>query len=343
MYVRSIRRQQQKTPYIGDTMDTLYRPIFNTLSVLEKKLLLKEIPHQHLGFSFKRFEKFERFSQATETAVYEFGHSEFVFVPGDTITLGWDSFAMGMDEITKAALLLVLSEYGINDLESFLKKSMSPVRTVKVGPLLVERNIRDIGWQQLPLTSPKLTENPALQKLINDFQLSSLNEYSLHNSLRLKRIGQNITADLYTPVSYSEFIATLETSGFRLPTEDEWEYLCGGGSRGLFRWGDCISPEIHLYYRENTITEKTKYYLQLPNQFGIRIAYDPYKYEVLMDNQFLKGGDGGCYLCGGSGLALGYLPVSTYFRDTSISNNEHLDHKEDIGGDCYFYRRIIRL
>ena len=38
----------------------------------------------------------------TETAVYELDGAEFVFVPGDTVTLGWESFADGLDADTQA-------------------------------------------------------------------------------------------------------------------------------------------------------------------------------------------------------------------------------------------------
>jgi len=83
--------------------------------------------------------------------------------------------------------------------------------------------------------------------------------------------------------------------------------------------------------------------LEEPNQFGLSIAYYPYKYEVVENSEyFLKGGDGGCGICGGSGMVLGYLPTATYFRSVSLSNDE-LNQQNDIGGDYTFFRRIVRL
>jgi hypothetical protein len=65
--------------------------------------------------------------------------------------------------------------------------------------------------------------------------------------------------------------------------------------------------------------------------------------EVAEDSEyFLKGGDGGCNICGGSGMVLGYFPVSAFFRAASLSDDD-LDCQSDIGGDYTFYRRIVRL
>jgi hypothetical protein len=160
--------------------------------------------------------------------------------------------------------------------------------------------------------------------------------------LRLRANGGEVTADVHEVVSYDEFIRQIIQSGFRLPTEDEWEYLCGGGSRTLFRWGDSFDYGLHLHHFERATPKKKEYDLEKPNQFGLSIAYDPYKFEIVMDSKhYLKGGDGGCNICGGLGLVLGYLPVATYHRDPGINGGE--TDFEEICDDFTFYRRIIRL
>jgi hypothetical protein len=108
-------------------MEKLFRSDFQQLSTNDSQALLKGL-RLPSGFSFNRFEKYERFGQSTDTAVYEYEQSEFVFVPGDTVTLGWDSFTVGMDARTREDLMKALSEWGVEDIESFLKESMSPVR-----------------------------------------------------------------------------------------------------------------------------------------------------------------------------------------------------------------------
>ncbi|MDS0527417.1 SUMF1/EgtB/PvdO family nonheme iron enzyme [Clostridium sp. SHJSY1] len=322
-------------------MDKLYRANFQSLPVSERETILKDLENTEPGFIFKRFERFERFGQVTDTAVYEFEHSEFVFVPGDSVTLGWDSFVVGMDDTTREELMENLQEYGITDLEEFLKENMSEVRKVNIGPMLVERKLNDIGWVKADFKTIEASENKRFKEAIKEMQAGECNQYIINDTLRLRKNNGEITADIYESVSYEDFVENIERLGFRLPTEDEWEYLCGGGSRTLFRWGDSFDYDMHLYHFEKVTPEKAEYDLEMPNQFGISIGYNPYKYEVLMDsNQFLKGGDGGCNICGGLGLALGYLPVSTYYRDI---NAFELDYEEDLDGDFTFYRRIIRL
>ena len=55
--------------------------------------------------------------------------------------------------------------------------------------------------------------------------------------------------------------------------------------------------------------------MEQPNFFGLSIAYDPYKRE-LVDGKTLTtcGGDGGCNVCGGMGPLLGYLPCSPHCK-----------------------------
>lgn len=322
-------------------MDKLYRENYQKLPRNEREVILKDLANTKPGFIFKCFERFERFGQITDTAVYEFENSEFIFVPGDTVKLGWDSFAIGMDSATRKELMKSLEDYGVTNLQEFLKENMSEVRTVNIRPMLVERKLNDIGWMRVDFESIDSSEDERVRKAIEDVKSGGCQQYIINEELRLTKNNDEITADIYEPISYDEFINDIIESGFRIPTEDEWEYLCGGGARTLFRWGDSFDYDMHLYHFEEITPNKTEYDLEKANQFGISIGYDPYKYEVLMDSkQFLKGGDGGCNICGGLGLVLGYLPVSTYYRDI---NTFELDYEEDLDGDFTFYRRIIRL
>ena len=320
------------------TKEKLFATVYNTLNQTEREDVLRAIVVGHPRFNLLRFEHFERFGMSTDTAVYGCEGVEYVFVPGDTVTLGWEDFAVGMDESTRNDMIEALEELGIANpnLDTYLRESMSPIRMVKVSPMLVERDLNDIGWRRVALDSPELVP---FQKYIQKYH----GQIEVNNKMRMYKNGDELIAEMYDPVSMDDFLARVHESGFSLPTEDEWEYLCGGGSRTLFRWGDSFDYDMKLYCFERGKPADAPYTLELPNQFGLSIAYNPYRYEVVEGSEyFLKGGDGGCNICGVSGIVLGYLPTATYFRGYSLSEDT-LGYKTDIGGDYTFYRRIFRL
>ena len=130
-----------------------------------------------------------------------------------------------------------------------------------------------------------------------------------------------------------EDIATeLAAQGLRLLTFDEWEYACGAGSTTLFRWGD-FSPSD--FYPTNNLAD-WKLHLQ-PNLFGFHIAQNPYDCEIISDKHTVRGPDGGCSICGGTGSFLGWLPLATAYWQPDVL--EWLD--EGISGN--FMRRVIPL
>ena len=57
---------------------------------------------------------------------------------------------------------------------------------------------------------------------------------------------------------------------------------------------------MHLRYFEEREVDDRPYDMEEPNFFGLSIAYDPYKWEVVEADRFtVCGGDGGCNTCGG--------------------------------------------
>ena len=306
---------------------------------VQREEVLRAIADRDARFRLLRFECFERFGMRTDTAIYDCDGREFVFVPGGTVTLGWEDFIHGMDEATRAEMGENLAEYGVTDLQSFLRECMSPVRERTIRPMLVERHTQAIGWRQVDVDGPEIA--PYRKDIAQNHTPGRY--FEIHGEMRLRYDDGALIAELYEPVSYDEFLAKIKAEGFSLPTEDEWEYLCGGGSRTLFPWGDSFDYDMKLRHFEADKPADAPYTLQLPNPFGLFIAHDPYQYEVMEDSEFfLKGGDGGCNICGGMGMALGYLPIATHFRDNGIFDGG-LDYKNDIGGDYTFYRRIVRL
>ena len=122
-----------------------------------------------------------------------------------------------------------------------------------------------------------------------------------------------------------------------LPTPDEWAYLCGGGCRTLFPWGDGLDHKMKLHHFESEEDQGKPYDMEQANFFGLSIAYDPYKRE-LVDGKTLTtcGGDGGCNVCGGMSPLLGYLPCSPHCKPEVREDNE-------IHNDYDFFRPVIRV
>ncbi|MFD1907146.1 hypothetical protein ACFSQ7_28865 [Paenibacillus rhizoplanae] len=102
------------------------RAVWGQLTVEEKmhamQELLKQLP---AGFKWLQLESFERYGQSLDTGVFLYEGSEYVFVPGDSVTLGRS--------------------------EVHMYAKMSPVREAVIGPLLVQRQPASAGWYECPL------------------------------------------------------------------------------------------------------------------------------------------------------------------------------------------------
>lgn len=331
-------------------MEQLNRAVWTELPDQEKedtlRMLLDKLPE---GFVYKGMETFERYGSSMTTGVYEYKEREFVLVPGDQVTLGWDRWQEGMDEMTAEDLQETVSEYEIEDVDGFIRDQMSPVRQAVIEPLLVERRTQQLGWTEVSLDDSSALADEDFQKEIEKFKLSAYSGYMLNKQFRLDRQEGEIRAYVFnSELTYEGVLTDAEEEGFSLPNEDEWEYLYGGGCRTLFPWGDSFNYELKFRYFEDKgkreqeqEEEERPYDLELPNVFGLYFAGDPYQYELTSggSDYLPKGGDGGGMLCGGMGQLMGYLPATAvYYRDGNI---DELDWEELI--DHLNIRRLIRL
>ena len=316
--------------------ERLLRPQFNQLKISEKLPLMAELSAQY-GMNFKTLYAFSRWGQSLTTGVFEKDGREFVFVPGDTVTLGWNEFAVGMDRQTQAELKETFAEWGYTGaIEDFLRLSLTPVRQATIGPMLVSRKLEEIGWEPIAMDDARLAVHPDWLEEWKAFMARGSQRLVIYNEIRFERAESGCQAALYHEVTYARLLELLERQGLFLPTVDEWEYLCGGGCRTLFPWGDSFDYAMHLHHYEEQ-GDHRPYDMEEPNGFGLSIAYDPYKREVLeADAPAFKGGDGGCNICGGLGPVLGFLPCSPYYKPEENSD-------EEPNGDYDYIRPIIRI
>ena len=313
-------------------MEKLYNEAYSLLPLEEKKEILENLAKKY-NMELLRFETFSKYSKSTFTAVFKYKESEFVFVPGDTVTLGYEGLPKNLSD-KSLDQLKYFSKNPNEFLEEYIRDNFSKVRKVTIKPMLVERELQTVAWRKSNLEELKNFDSDLLKKY-NEFKSSNYNRLTLDETARFTKVGNDIEIELYDDISYEELCENLKDEGFSLANLDEWEYLCGGGCRTLFPWGDDLDYNMNLLYFSKE--DNDKYDLEEPNFFGLSIAYDPYKMEVIDNKSFSKGGDGGCNICGGFGEFLGYLPCSPYF-------NQVIDYEEeDLNGDFNFYRRIIRI
>ena len=329
-------------------MEKLYNETYSLLPMEEKKVILENLAKKY-NMELLRFETFSKYSKSTFTAVFKYKESEFVFVPGATVTLGYEGLPKNLSNKTLEGLKYCLDEPEDLDtvLAEYIRDNLSKLRKVTIKPMLVERELQTVAWKKSNLDELKEYDIDLL-KDYNEFKNSDYNRLTLDETTRFTKVEDDIEIELYSVVTYDELCENLKEEGFSLANLDEWEYLCGGGCRTLFPWGDDLDYNMNLLYFSKEGNDK--YDLEEPNFFGLSIAYDPYKMEIVGEDDYVfKGGDGGCNICGGYGDFLGYLPCSPYYTQEHINSINILDdcivneYDDELNEDFNFYRRIIRI
>ena len=316
--------------------ERLFRTQFNEMELTEKQALMERLAARY-EMAFLGLQPFDRWGQSCTTGLFEKDGREFVFVPGDTVTLGWERFAVGLNPDSRDELEYLFREWELEkDPEEMIRESMAPVRQAAIGPMLVGRELEELCWEPVALDDPHL--RPEWLEEFRQFAWSDRDSLTLHQSARIERMEKGFQICIYIRTDYDELLAGLEQQGLSLPTADEWAYLCGGGCRTLFPWGDGLDYSMRLHHFEDMEEAGDRPYdMEEPNFFGLSIAYDPYMRGIVKAEQFTTcGGDGGCSVCGGLGIFLGFLPCSPH-RKPEMQEDKELD------GDYDFCRPIIRV
>ena len=317
--------------------EKLSRPQFNQMDTTEKQTLMESLAARY-DMTFLGLHTFDRWGQSCTTGIFKKDGREFVFVPGDTVTLGWEQFAVGLNQESREELEYLFREWEMEpqNPEEMIRESMAPVRQAAIGPMLVGRELEEINWEPVKLEDPRLRSE--WLEDFRQFALTDRDSLTLAGRARFERDSDSWQVSLYHEVDYLDFQNRLQKQGFSLPTADEWAYLCGGECRTLFPWGDGLDYSMRLRWFEDMDEDENRPYdMEEPNFFGLSIAYDPYMREVVQADRLTTcGGDGGCNICGGLGPFLGFLPCSPHCKPEVQEDNE-------LNGDYDFYRPIIRL
>jgi len=311
------------------------------------------------GFAFHGIQSFSLGEQRYEIAIFDFEGARFALVPGSSGQLGYDAkryWEPTTDELE--SWQGTTEEYGIDlTIHEQIANATRRPRTAEIGPFLLEVAASEVGWKPASLEDPEVQE--ALQECgdsMTDFEVSRG-----ESRTRVHRGADgSIRAERSLVLTHSDLTGRLEGNGFRFPTSDEWEYACGCGAETLFRWGDhvpCdryptdISPEEAAWRRRWVLSAgKLKYpkegftsdwdFHRKPNAFGLVIAANPYKSELVFEAGLSRGGDGGCTICGGAGFFMGWLTLATaYFEEHSCM----YDPNEPINPGYTVARRALPL
>ncbi|MDE7325909.1 MAG: hypothetical protein K2N63_06505 [Lachnospiraceae bacterium] len=282
-----------------------------------------------------------------ETWLLEYEGSQFVFVAGQkNVTLGWDIKKCPLGEGVLEGLREEFDlghEYYENQQEEMKDDYKNRIKEAEAdGDLDKAEELRLELSEELEAYEEDMNEGgygdwENYMKKWNE----KLSEYL--SPLRTADIGDMIVEvdNRYIEEdapSLAEAVRSLKEGFFTLATEDEWEYLCNGGTRTLFRWGDTLSDVMEEIFNVGSVSNaKEKPLLEQPNMFGLFIAYNSYKYEIIDNTKYVKGGDGGSSLCGGDG-GIHVLPCYTAFYREQVD-----EHNQRLSNNYYCYRRIIRL
>ena len=286
-----------------------------------------------------------------ETWLLEYEGAQFVFVAGQkNVTLGWDIDQCSLEE----GLLKGLREE-FNLIHSYYEQVERMELQEDYQQQITEANEKGDTTKARELESELEEELKCFDEDMKENGYTSWENFigkgiaylsQCLSPLRIADIGDMIVEvdSRYLSKdaqSLSQIVPLLKEGSFTLATEDEWEYLCNAGARTLFRWGDLLNnnilQDIFSNGKVGEDDERISSVLEQPNMLGLFIAYDSYKCEIIDHTQYVKGGDGGCSLCGGD-EPIYVLPCYTaFYRQQIYEGNCGLSK------NYYCYRRIIRL
>ena len=202
--------------------EILFRPQFDTLKLSDKLWLMQTLAARY-HLTFKELYAFSRWGQSCTTGVFEKDGRAFVFVPGDTVTLGWDHFAVGLGPDSREELDDLFREWEMEprDPEELIREGMAPVRQAAIGPMLAGRKLEELCWEPVKMDDPRLTAHPDWLKEFRDFAWSDHVSLELHQSARIERTKKGFQIWIYNRMDYDALLNQLEQQGRSLPTADE--------------------------------------------------------------------------------------------------------------------------
>ena len=159
-----------------------------------------------------------------------------------------------------------------------------------------------------------------------EYGLSSIHEFLAENTTPLRTVSFSpflVETVVFKPPAKPKGKkakpSSTDESMFRMPTVDEWEYVCSAGSRTLWRWGnECPmvgTPYDYVPERGVILGDRPAFNKHIErNAFGLSFPADSYRPETVLredGTEVPRSGDGGGMNCGGAGVLACWLTLAT--------------------------------
>lgn len=280
--------------------------------IFEAKILPKI--SENLKITQLQLKTFEMSGIKIRSFQFQLNNEPFTFIPAaKNVILGWDNGSD--DDILREVLLnsyddLVdsVEQQRMNSKENFnewINRHTTNLRKVDIPPMIVAKyalpastaffgTINPItGTFKGDYSSYKVHENAIKKVLFPNLSFAeSLNFVQPENYLEPTHfyIEQFIFKEQcrvyhHQPMNLKANLDAIKQFGFRLLSEDEWEFVVGGGTRKLFRFN--TQEEVAALIEKGDSYQKIKV-TEAENMFGLVIDSSRTRFELTNDALVLK-------------------------------------------------------
>ena len=215
------------------SIDKLYNPQYDLLSVSDKKALLNTLAAIY-NLELICFKEFKAFEKSTYTAVYRSNDGiDFVFVPGDTVTLGlnfknkplqdifndenlaklvypfvegYEEEILSEEDVQRKISETLEDEEVLSNIETYFTHNFTQEGEFVIPPLLVQKEYSETCW--IPISDEELIQNKEWQNMIkkeSDFITNFI------RTIGADKVFKSLDLDiLYFGANASEWLAMSE-------------------------------------------------------------------------------------------------------------------------------------
>ncbi|MGX7200490.1 DUF7278 family profilin-like fold-containing protein [Enterococcus nangangensis] len=344
-----------------NAFEQMYWPIWKTLQDKDKMVLMRQVLMYFVSpLTLVRdveLRDFEMGGVKCRTFTFTINGEPFVFVPGQKeAILGWDQGTEGLslrDILASEAAFNFFEQHTHpqiptpEELAAVVNENTSALRKVNVPPMIVSRYAIPFGCSYIgdfdtitglfygevadfsPIeTAIRQIVYPAMtqeESLTWEFPKRFFKEGAFYLELDPRDSRYHVYKHQVKTLATVE--KELRRYNFYFPTEDEYEYLIGGGTRRLFVWGSSLN-----FFDGVNITPS---FSQIDNMFGLKINIDRWQHSLLRDTDVVKAGPVDST---SPNLMAALLPLSHYYRRV-----DPLLPEASLPAQDYAYRKVTRI